>query len=332
MEEKQIIISIIVPVYRVQSYISKFISSIIDQKNKQNFEVILIDDCGGDNSIEIAQTILKGSNISYKIVYHEKNKGLSAARNSGIEKASGDYLYFADSDDIIENNTLHNFMEIIRNHPEQKLFFFNASYTNIEEDNLQQWRGQGELDTIIHNQDFLKLLYNGQIGAYIWQFLFHRDLFNTLNFKEGSVWEDAIIMPQILNQISSVASFDHIFIYRYILREGSITQTIHPQLINVVSALNEVEDKLYPFKNENLYLDFVNFRTVLAMRLSRECFVRTNNFKQLMQIHKTWGKSIPETNLNALKILQKNKSAIFLKILKKYPSVLYFLYRLKLLK
>lgn len=101
-------VSIIIPVYNVEEYITDCLQSVIQQKYKGNIECILVDDCGEDNSIEIAKQQIaayKGS-ISFRILHHEHNRGLSAARNTGTEAATGDYIYYLDSDDYITDDCI----------------------------------------------------------------------------------------------------------------------------------------------------------------------------------------------------------------------------------
>lgn len=93
-------VSIIIPVYRVESYIAECVNSAVGQ-TYDNIEIILVDDCGGDKSMELSESILVQSSRSWKICKHEYNRGLSAARNTGVCNASGKYIYFLDSDDYI---------------------------------------------------------------------------------------------------------------------------------------------------------------------------------------------------------------------------------------
>ena len=94
-------VSIIVPVYNVSQYIVKCLDSIYGQ-TYNNIELILVDDCGSDDSMTIVHDYLASHvSIDAHIISHKKNRGLSAARNSGMEKASGEYVYFLDSDDYI---------------------------------------------------------------------------------------------------------------------------------------------------------------------------------------------------------------------------------------
>ena len=95
-------ISIIIPVYNVASYIEPCIRSICRQTFKGSYEVIVVDDCGTDNSIELAENILKAelpSNATYRILHHGLNRGLSAARNTGDGISQGKYTLYVDSDD-----------------------------------------------------------------------------------------------------------------------------------------------------------------------------------------------------------------------------------------
>lgn len=101
-------ISIIIPVYKVEEYIVECLQSVMRQTYKGEIECILVDDCGMDNSIPVAEQFItkyKGR-VAFKIVKHERNRGLSAARNTGTEIATGDYLYYLDSDDYISDDCL----------------------------------------------------------------------------------------------------------------------------------------------------------------------------------------------------------------------------------
>lgn len=104
MESRELI-SVIVPVYKVESYIRECILSIINQSCK-NFELILIDDAGGDKSIEIAKELLMPSNLNWRIITNSRNRGLSYSRNIAVKNAYGSYLFFLDSDDYIEADCL----------------------------------------------------------------------------------------------------------------------------------------------------------------------------------------------------------------------------------
>ena len=101
-------ISIVVPIYNVQDYIGQSLESIMHQDYDGDVECILVDDCGADRSMEIVEERLKRYNgrFEFRVIRHEHNRGVSAARNLGIKAASGDYILFVDSDDTITEDCL----------------------------------------------------------------------------------------------------------------------------------------------------------------------------------------------------------------------------------
>lgn len=106
-EHSRNLISVIVPVYKVETYIKDCIYSVIKQTYK-NFELILVDDAGGDKSIDIARDMLLSTDINWRIIINSKNRGLAYSRNIGIKNSRGDYLFFLDSDDYIDADCLRN--------------------------------------------------------------------------------------------------------------------------------------------------------------------------------------------------------------------------------
>ena len=101
-------ISIIIPVYNVEKYIHRCLTSIIKQTMTEEVECIIVNDATPDKSIDIIQELLSDyrGNISFHIINHKKNEGLAAARNSGMKHAKGDYVIHIDSDDFCETTML----------------------------------------------------------------------------------------------------------------------------------------------------------------------------------------------------------------------------------
>ena len=111
---KNPIISIVVPIYNVENYLKQCIDSIVSQTNELRYvEVILVDDCSPDSSGEIAERY--GKMYDYiKVIHHQENQGLSIARNSGINEANGEWIWFIDSDDWIDKGSLNDLIELIK--------------------------------------------------------------------------------------------------------------------------------------------------------------------------------------------------------------------------
>ena len=100
-------VSIIIPLYNVAPYVEKCLLSVFKQ-TFSNIEVILIDDCGSDDTMKIVNRLLNvnKNELDIHVIQHNRNKGLSAARNTGIKVATGDYLFFLDSDDMLSEDCI----------------------------------------------------------------------------------------------------------------------------------------------------------------------------------------------------------------------------------
>ena len=121
-------ISVIVPVYNVEKYIEACIESIVCQSYK-DYELIVIDDGSPDKSAGIAENILRETTVNYKII-HTENRGVSAARNLGIDNANGEFVVMIDADDVIKNDFLEIYAEMIRVYPESNIYSSSFSVVN----------------------------------------------------------------------------------------------------------------------------------------------------------------------------------------------------------
>ena len=119
-------ISIIIPVYNVEKYLAECLDSCINQ-TLHDIEIICINDCSPDNSQKILDEY-KNKDIRVKIIKHEKNLGLGGARNTGIENASGEYLWFVDSDDFISENACQLLYDTAKEHNLDMLNFNLISF------------------------------------------------------------------------------------------------------------------------------------------------------------------------------------------------------------
>lgn len=123
---KQPLISIILPTYNVADHIERCLASCLSQPFK-DFEIIIVDDCGTDNSIEIANTYAK-KDSRIKIIKHEKNLGTYHARKNGTYCAKGEFILYLDPDDELADNALSIINEQLNKHPELDLLLFNSQY------------------------------------------------------------------------------------------------------------------------------------------------------------------------------------------------------------
>lgn len=113
-------VSIIIPVYNVEAYIIECLESVARQTYRGEMECLIVDDCGTDNSISMAEQFIQSykGDIHFRILHHKHNRGLSAARNTGVEEALGDFIYFLDSDDAIIPETIEEMVGVVQKYPQ----------------------------------------------------------------------------------------------------------------------------------------------------------------------------------------------------------------------
>jgi len=111
-------ISVIIPIYNVEEYLLECLQSVAAQSKTDGVECLLVDDCGTDVSMDIAERFVASyeGTIEFRIFHHYENKGLSAARNTGIRNARGKYLYFLDSDDVVMGDCLEILFGLAENY------------------------------------------------------------------------------------------------------------------------------------------------------------------------------------------------------------------------
>lgn len=221
-------VSIIIPIYNVEAFIKDCLGSVINQNMTDGIECILVDDCGKDNSIKIAEQIIKeySGNISFCVLHHEKNKGLSAARNTGIRAAKGEYLYFLDSDDKISDDCISSMWELIEKHG--KVDMVQGSYfVEGKEKSISHFWQYGEYTNNKKDIKHFLLNYHGKITA-AQNRLINREfiLKNNLFFKEGIIHEDNYWTFFLAKRINSIAVNKN-KTYFHIYNPNSITNKIN---------------------------------------------------------------------------------------------------------
>ena len=224
-------ISVIIPIYNVEAYIEDCLKSVAAQtclEQGVKVECILVDDCGTDNSISIAETIIdrinenedKNENLTFKLLHHDHNRGLSAARNTGMEVAQGEYVYFVDSDDILSLDCIENLISIARIHPDAEMivgqydeFFYGEECHNA------RWKQNGG----VYAEDVIGTYMEGKIPTTAWNKLVRKDFLikNNLMFEEGLVHEDALWSFQVFCLAHKVVVSDDVM-YHYLQRLGSL--------------------------------------------------------------------------------------------------------------
>ena len=219
-------LSIIVPVYNVEAYLERCVSSLLDQDiDRDDYEIILVNDGSTDGSGTLCDK-MAGQNQNIRVI-HKENGGLSSARNAGIRAATGNFIQFVDSDDYLCHNVLGSLKrQIIK----QDLDILRYNYQNVNEagevfePNKVSKPFVDYSDQVCDGPTFLteRLGY----ACYACQFMIRTSLLQKSDglFKEGIWFEDIDWTPRILLQAQRVASTSAI-VYNYLFRTGSITRT-----------------------------------------------------------------------------------------------------------
>ena len=224
-------LSIIVPIYNVAPYLRKCVDSLLAQ-DISDYEIILVDDGSTDDSGIIAdeltahkKTLPKGKGVSMRVI-HQENAGLSAARNTGIAAAQGEYIMFVDSDDYLQPNVLGVLIEQIER---DKLDVLRFRYQNVRENGEIFIPHEGMKtdynDYSNSSVDGMTFLNDRMwIQCYAWQFIVCVALCKKELFTPGIYFEDTDWTPRMLLQAKRVASTE-LVAYNYLWRDGSITLT-----------------------------------------------------------------------------------------------------------
>ena len=278
------LISFIVPVYNVERYLSTCLDSILNQGiDKDDFEIILVEDCSTDGSLQICKYYsCKYENIF--LIENDKNIGLGLTRNKGMACAKGEYIHFVDSDDYLFPNSLQELLslDIIKQSPEIIRFEFCRT-TNIS-------KGLNEI------------IYKGKYNEYcnpsrhisVWIYWFKRSFLieNNLYYTDKKTAQDCIFVFSALSLNPFIIVVSTI-VYYYRQRNGQVTAN---KDISYINCLYEVANiiKNIPTTNNNLYTLYITeaFKDIIrrfyrSRRTLKECIRFRNNLKEYTPLYNT---------------------------------------------
>lgn len=253
-------LSIIIPVYNVERYLEKCLKSCLSQDIPHNeYEIIVVNDGSPDGSLEIAERIAK--NATNLTIISQENGGLSAARNTGISVAQGDYIWFVDSDDWIETNCLKQLTDTLYDEHLDALVINGVRVINgVERKNPPR----AYTDKIISGKEYLKgTIVNCAAVITIYK----RELLckNNLEFKKGIFHEDAEFTPRAYFFVKRIAIKNYHFYYN-LLNPTSITQKANPKK---GFDLIEVACSIYKFRQEIQSEDSMYYNKYIASALNQ---------------------------------------------------------------
>lgn len=312
------LISVIIPVYNVEKYLEECVNSVLVQTYK-NIEIILVDDGSTDSSGQLCDRFAeKHSNIQ---VIHQKNAGLSDARTAGLQRTTGKYVYFLDSDDYIAETALEKLCLIAEADASDIVFFDAHSFLDESDEEIRQnYKRKNVYKTKSGIEIFAEMQNNSEIHSSVPLMLIKKDLFsvNNLSFISGIYYEDmaftfeALCLAEIVSQCTECLYFR-----RY--RQNSI-MTSKKNVKYFDSTVILYKHILQFIENNKL-----SENAAVKKYITRISFNVFNNYNALSKSDK---KTVAETFSEIKKDILKNNAFDDTALkLKCYSNVLWFVYK-----
>ena len=230
-------ISVIIPVYNTEAYLDRCVRSVLAQ-DYGHFELILVDDGSTDRSGRIMADLVKQD--SRIIVIHKENGGQSSARNVGLDQAKGEYISFVDSDDYVTPDYLSYLLSLF---PEDDGCRISAcNHLIVRGEHSTENTGEGDR-VFSRTEAFEEVLFHGCIDVAPWGKLYRREVFETLRFPEGRIFEDTWLFGSILNATDRI-SFGRKPCYNYIIRElSTVRKEFSPKNLQYIEAAERLAEE-----------------------------------------------------------------------------------------
>ncbi len=264
-------VSITIPVYNVELYIADCLQSVMRQTYQGSMECILVDDCGSDKSMAIAEHLIseyKGP-IVFRIVHHERNRGLAAARNTALEHVTGEFVCHVDSDDWLENDAIENLVRV-QQETEADIVSGNAiaHYSDRVEELIEP--------NYVDKNEMIRQSLQLTLDHVIWRRLIRTALYrdNGITAVEGvNIGEDHYTLPRLVYFSKSFAKCNKVVYHYNCLNSNSYMQSFQSGfnlrkyrndrdsigiLIDFFSKQNESKyvDELFAIKANYIYKAF----------------------------------------------------------------------------
>lgn len=236
-------ISVIIPMFNVEYVMDRCLSSIAAQK-MERVEYLFIDDCSTDATVaKLSDWIERQKTTAlavYRLIRHQSNQGVAAARNTGLEQANGEYIYYVDADDYIEPDTLQT---LFRNAEEKKLDIVGCewflSFQQNERHMIQPEVASGE--------ELFRKMTQGTMRWNLWLFLVRRTLYEEHQIRfipQMNMGEDMMVMLKLSLHADKVAICHRPFYHYVQTNTGSLTKSYQKSIPQLTANIKEVENYL----------------------------------------------------------------------------------------
>lgn len=266
------LISVIVPVYKVEQYLRSCLDSLVKQTYK-NIEVILVDDGSPDNSGVICDEFAQLDNRF--LVIHKENGGLSDARNEGIKHATGQFVVFVDSDDFVSDNFVEYLYNLI-NENDADIGICDLLHCFPNQKNV--FEKESFKATYSAEEAICEMLYQKSFLVAACGKIFPREYFSDIQFPYGIVFEDSAIMYRLLDRAKKVV-YGNAKLYGYMHREDSITtKAFSERDLDIIKICDEISMYMSS-RNEKLQAAARSYQLAAAFRVYMNA-PKTKEFEQ----------------------------------------------------
>lgn len=279
--------SVIVPMYNVGRIMKPCLDSLFSQ-TLTNFEIVFVNDCSADETIDYLRAYLAEQtrcDIQYKLVSHAVNRGVATARNTGLAYAEGEYIYYVDADDYIENDTLLNFYDV-------------ATTSNLDVVGCEWYLSFNETERhvpqadVTNGDELFGKMACGVVRWNLWLFFVKRALYKEydIRFIENmNMGEDMMVMMKLALHTKTVKMLHRPY-YHYIqTNTNSLTKNFRRHIDQVTTNVREVANYLKQIKREDMkqYLYQLQLSVKLPLLISansahyqfwREWFPESNDY------------------------------------------------------
>lgn len=280
------LISVVVPIYNVENYLKRCIDSIVNQ-TYENLEIILVDDGSTDGSSAICDAYAKKEN-RIKVV-HQKNAGLSAARNNGFKMAKGEYIGFIDADDYVEPAMYEELLHQMLLHGADMAI---GNVCRVDENGYLLEDTSAVTDAVYTKEEMLRKITeeNGVYFVTAWNKLYKREIFDKVSFPEGKIHEDEFVIHEILDCCKKIVTTKKIYYY-YVQRANSImSEEVTLKRFDGMEALyqrflyykqhEELNDCLLPICNQCMEI-YVGLMSRMKAKERKKCRKQLAERKQI---------------------------------------------------
>ncbi|WP_288790683.1 glycosyltransferase family 2 protein [uncultured Elizabethkingia sp.] len=284
------LVSVIIPVYNVQDYIEKCVRSLFEQ-TYSNIEYIFVDDCGQDRSMEILNTLIKSypeREPQIKVLVHSKNKGLPAARNTGVNASSGEYICNCDSDDWIALDMVESLVNIAE---EKRADIVFCDLYNVFNDEITVYH-QNKKETYV---EYLKDFFAGYSQGSVCNKIFKRKLFtdNQIEFPEGlPMLEDLRTIVQLYYYANRIEYLPVPLYYYVKTRTSSISGDNYQKSKGVSLDRIENVNGIQNFLNEKNITSIDLELGLLKLGAKQNLLINADS----IEVFKQWRNIFPEAN------------------------------------